>query len=383
MEVKLDAEVAQQVERMDWEAVFTDSSAPASLMETLMRYTRRELDHLRKLAAVKGFSKLNKAALAEALREHALHQITDVLMKADSRRANVLQQLAADGVYDVADINDLHFVHIEYLQQLYFIRAVRESERFYLAVSPDVQQRMQEVLKENPEFSAVWERNDIICGTALGCAVHYGVVTVPTYVAMVQRALPDADESTILGIFEEFTYWNPYEVFLEDGLLAQTELTLPNRDPLGLLEEQFSRPIGYAEVAPELLASYQDSAGPADTAPVRKFAAFMENTLGIEKEEAWKDAALLEHSFRMGDSFNEEAVEFVERFEIADDQDAAKTMAAMQQLYNHTKQWMLKGYAPVEMPNPAAAKSPVVSKVSRNAPCPCGSGKKYKKCCGA
>ena len=35
---------------------------------------------------------------------------------------------------------------------------------------------------------------------------------------------------------------------------------------------------------------------------------------------------------------------------------------------------------------PLAAKKPVVNKtpkVGRNDPCPCGSGKKYKKCCGA
>src|SRR5262249_40625771 len=36
-------------------------------------------------------------------------------------------------------------------------------------------------------------------------------------------------------------------------------------------------------------------------------------------------------------------------------------------------------------PNPEAAKSVPVTipaKVGRNDPCPCGSGKKYKKCCG-
>jgi hypothetical protein len=31
---------------------------------------------------------------------------------------------------------------------------------------------------------------------------------------------------------------------------------------------------------------------------------------------------------------------------------------------------------------PVAARRPSLPKVSRNAPCPCGSGKKYKKCCG-
>jgi len=37
----------------------------------------------------------------------------------------------------------------------------------------------------------------------------------------------------------------------------------------------------------------------------------------------------------------------------------------------------LKDHSP-----PPAQQKPVVKKVSRNAPCPCGSGKKYKKCCG-
>jgi uncharacterized protein len=31
---------------------------------------------------------------------------------------------------------------------------------------------------------------------------------------------------------------------------------------------------------------------------------------------------------------------------------------------------------------PAMPPAPTVAKVGRNDPCPCGSGKKYKKCCG-
>jgi len=35
---------------------------------------------------------------------------------------------------------------------------------------------------------------------------------------------------------------------------------------------------------------------------------------------------------------------------------------------------------------PAAAPAPIVNaerKIGRNDPCPCGSGRKFKKCCGA
>ena len=71
-------------------------------------------------------------------------------------------------------------------------------------------------------------------------------------------------------------------------------------------------------------------------------------------------------------------------------------------LNNNTRQWFLKGYMPSELApknrelmNPLPAKvydfgaeynKRVIlqenNKVGRNDPCPCGSGKKYKKCCG-
>ena len=48
---------------------------------------------------------------------------------------------------------------------------------------------------------------------------------------------------------------------------------------------------------------------------------------------------------------------------------------------------MLYGMKPVFFPDesePREESEPVASsKLGRNDPCPCGSGKKYKKCCGA
>ncbi|MFB4158971.1 SEC-C metal-binding domain-containing protein [Geomicrobium sp. JSM 1781026] len=53
-----------------------------------------------------------------------------------------------------------------------------------------------------------------------------------------------------------------------------------------------------------------------------------------------------------------------------------------------TPSWELKGHRPNEVPGESAGspRNNVVPfkpgpKVGRNEPCPCGSGKKYKKCC--
>jgi uncharacterized protein len=46
-------------------------------------------------------------------------------------------------------------------------------------------------------------------------------------------------------------------------------------------------------------------------------------------------------------------------------------------------EWRLANYAPThDFQTPRSSFSPPASKVGRNDPCPCGSSKKYKKCCG-
>lgn len=76
--------------------------------------------------------------------------------------------------------------------------------------------------------------------------------------------------------------------------------------------------------------------------------------------------------------------------------------AKIMELYNNTRQWALKGHTPNELfqkekkflkplpEMPFEARQPIAkvfdlatrTKVGRNDPCPCGSGKKYKRCCG-
>jgi hypothetical protein len=76
-----------------------------------------------------------------------------------------------------------------------------------------------------------------------------------------------------------------------------------------------------------------------------------------------------------------------------------QVFAHLVELQNGTRMWVLKGYSPNELfqqekkhlnslPTTSIRKSTrsniikIKSQVGRNSPCPCGSGKKYKKCCG-
>lgn len=69
--------------------------------------------------------------------------------------------------------------------------------------------------------------------------------------------------------------------------------------------------------------------------------------------------------------------------------DSLEDMNTFVQLYtdvqNNTRQWENKGYTPRELfyiNEKNKRNIPKPTKIGRNDPCPCGSGKKYKKCCG-
>lgn len=52
------------------------------------------------------------------------------------------------------------------------------------------------------------------------------------------------------------------------------------------------------------------------------------------------------------------------------------------EIHNTSRLWSNKGYTPNELAKLLGVGPNATGKIGRNDPCPCGSGKKYKKCCG-
>ena len=57
-------------------------------------------------------------------------------------------------------------------------------------------------------------------------------------------------------------------------------------------------------------------------------------------------------------------------------------VSLMMDCCNNTRLWANKGYTPNELVKLYRTPQAKSKKIGRNEPCPCGSGKKYKKCCG-
>ena len=98
-----------------------------------------------------------------------------------------------------------------------------------------------------------------------------------------------------------------------------------------------------------------------------------ETVLHVELEDS--PDSVVDDLERMGFSFSSEKA--VRRF-----------ISLYVDLQNNTRLWSNNGYTPAELhtlsggPAPASGLPARTVKIGRNEPCPCGSGKKYKRCCG-
>lgn len=120
------------------------------------------------------------------------------------------------------------------------------------------------------------------------------------------------------------------------------------------------------------------------------FVQFVTKEYNIDVEDA--DAFVEECVYHIRNSVDVTQIMkgITEQFEIEDEITLKGFMNHLVQLHNHTRQWVLKGYTPNELSAVGSEEYnhnnlvPFVRrrKVDRNASCPCGSGKKYKKCCG-
>lgn len=152
-----------------------------------------------------------------------------------------------------------------------------------------------------------------------------------------------------------------------------------------LLEEATGKP--YYVPAKEELLRYMDDEYIESTPAQVQLSKMLKRDFGAEidiEEEVWDLAASLQVS---GGDFTPILTNFLERLELTTVK-AQQYIAIIINMANTTRLWENCGHTPNELSaygrksESPVDKVMVTVKTGRNDLCPCGSGKKYKKCCG-
>ena len=128
----------------------------------------------------------------------------------------------------------------------------------------------------------------------------------------------------------------------------------------------------------------------------RKFKKKLSRDFSISAERA--DSILWKMMKDIKNDLNSMALmqDLTDQYEFESQKQAQKFVQELNKLHNNTRMWVLKGHTPTDVfeenrsslseqeeQDGFVGRQTVVKneKVGRNDPCPCGSGKKYKKCC--
>ncbi|SFA71914.1 SEC-C motif-containing protein [Cohnella sp. OV330] len=185
----------------------------------------------------------------------------------------------------------------------------------------------------------------------------------------------------------------------EDGLYANLDV----EEPQELLRIQQARgDLPYREFTKTELLKAGEPEYVERTKAHQELAGYLAREYAVDKQEADMIAEICADTFKNGKSMSAafEILQF--EFSIEDAQTVEEVGALLARLNNGTRQWVLKGHRPDELNMSVGGGVPsnvlampqrshhadVISiqtgrKIGRNDPCPCGSGKKFKKCCGA
>lgn len=363
----------------------------SGVREALNWQTVQELKGLAQWLNLPLSSKLKKEGIVDLLYHFFMNDVNVWIRRLPQHEVKLLRSLASSG--DTCSIEEYNFFASTCLEDLCLVLSVyseKEDLKKNFFISKELQQALQTVnwdtLLEDPVQQRKYEMERYV----YGLLNLYGILlmkdTLETVAELMDQKLT-MDE--ILDLFEE---------------------SLGLRNLIYVLPQQpgkkniWLRSV-YMDDPEEILLRLSDNVQTMDTA------AYSQEEIAAAGTMPWMDFSRwitpeLKHWMVDKMKYSEEEMRFVLLYLWFSNQyecnlssllatavnarldnaaDMKKAMELLIRFMNETPKWILLGNSSEEITRQeAAARQPYVAqpKVGRNDPCPCGSGKKYKQCCG-
>lgn len=361
----------------------------ATLKEGLSALKVADLQDIRKKLQIKNISSLKKMELIQYLAEEIPVLVRSIISQFDERRIFLIKSIIANN--GVISAKNVEIEEMEYFHKTGFIFTGFRNDNPIVMIPLELLPSLEEIVRDETILADV-KRNTEWIKIFRGLLYYYGTVPRDKLVNLVEKYTPIHPDYLAFNhvIFDAMEYYQ--EVYIDRYGYSYWEVL----DPLIILEEQASRKnIDYYPFSKKQLLEAGETDYVERPKGFSQLLSIFTQEHRMPKQEAveliedciihvklgHQPSQLLQY-LQMQLTF--ESLEAVQRL-----------MDAVVLLMNNTREWYLKGYTPEELfsqekkallpfPN---KKGEVISlqtrqKIGRNDLCPCGSGKKFKKCCG-
>ncbi|MCT2535512.1 SEC-C metal-binding domain-containing protein [Aquibacillus koreensis] len=362
-------------------------NVPFSLDEVLSKYTKHELDTIRKKLDIKNASSLKKADLAALLVERIPAYLTDIQHLWDNERFQLLRNIANNG--GQMPTPNLEAKQMEYFKNTGLIFTGTSDNEKILALPDELVESVLS-MKNDLNVRARISRNTEWITLTYGLLYYYGTLNSNQMIDLLEKYTKEPiDYRDYTRVISDA---NDYRKEIKIDMDGFSNIRVV--DPKEVKKEHRMRKnVDFYPFTKQQLLAAGEPGFVDRNKSYQQVVSFFTANFEMSRDEADHTVEEIVYATRIGHGPNE-VMTYLSNIIEFDDMDTIQSiMDQVVVLMNNTKQWFLKGYAPLELgekkkedspPPPEATKpsSKKVVKIGRNEPCPCGSGKKYKKCCG-
>jgi hypothetical protein len=384
-----------EMRRKRAEKIWSEISLPANLPGVLARLTKDELNDIRKSLELKNLTTLKKQELAAELVRQIPAKARTVLLRFDQGRYSLVKTLAGNGGYIYIDDIDLEKVEAFRNHGIVFPGSM-DGKRV-LVLPLELIETFRKL--DGPDYRKIVQRNTEWITLTQGLIHYYGVLSSNNLHGRLAKFTGEQFD------FYEFLHviYSAAEFYGKVRLTMHGFCNNEILNPEEILREQKARPgVDFFPFTKSQLLQAGDPGFVDDSPAINRFARFLLAEYEMNKQEAYETSRECTSLIRL-DNKPSRIISFLEtRLEFPTFEMVQKLTGEIMHLCNNTRLWILKGYTPSELsqrerkdlkPLPSIphamgpAKTEIIDfktrkKIGRNDPCPCGSGKKYKHCCG-
>lgn len=353
------------------------------LADVLSKKTVSELRDLAKGNYVRGVSKMKKAELIDSISLALQDQdrLAELLYVTDPSAWALFHQAAVDGIA-AGDPDDPS--QYEFFVDLCYLYPVESDGAPLFAVPTEVRETFKSLMADG--FGARKARFDLLHAYALAATNLYGVIRQDDFISLFnQQNREKTDDTEVFQILIRYIAVDAPYCFWEEFLVCASFEENDFQDVPDLIRQIGQKP-RYIPPKAEFLR-YADYDYYEQTPHTEALTLFLKKGLHLQQQKAQEIVDEI-HFACVVDTLPRGLFEILAKHDIPfSTQQAGKLAELFAQVSNNTRLWSNNGHTPLELHKrfapPSSRPQPVrKEKIGRNEPCPCGSGKKYKKCCG-
>lgn len=369
MEAAMEQKINQMMKKVDRNKYTKD------LKEILECGTKEEIYDVARNLGYTRISSLNKQKLAEKVIEEYEEKLRAYLYLIDETRYRDLKYVASQKG-DVKLDDRKYLTNFEYYMRIGVLYPTYKGEDVHL-VMPEVTQNIINSLN-NFEYRSIVKRNTELISLFWGMINCYGILTLKDFQKLLceNYGYSDFEGYNLKEVLEKGSDF--YESYIMKKDMGVHPL-VPDADELKKKIKLEKEAKDYCKISKQEIIKAAVPDYSLNNEAMNKFKMDFVNNWNINKEEL---------SLLLYDFYAITQVEDVEKvvellcsdIELDNAEDTKKLEKLIRSTINSTRLWRLKGYKLKELYPELNEEEP--KKVGRNEPCLCGSGKKYKKCCG-